>query len=130
VSQLERRHSKRRPILETFSIFIVIPQKGLYRLAVHDMSEDGMNFNVDIEGEPIFSFQPKVGESIDIRIYLNKSLYIPLSIQVVRITQHPSGRRVGAEFHHKKSESYKAFHTLLHLLDSIVNVLRIDNIQT
>ncbi len=122
----ERRRSTRRPIITTFSIFVVIPKKGLYKLEVQNISEDGISFDVDIDGESSSDFPIQVTDSIDIKFYLNQSLYIPLSIQVARIDNTSSTRRVGAEFKNKSSPNYNAFLDLLHLLDSITHIVQID----
>jgi hypothetical protein len=116
-------------MLDTFSVFIVIPKKGLHRLAVHDISEDGMSFNIEIEGELPSNSQTQEGESLDFRLYLNATLYIPLSIQVVRVSEHHDGKRIGAEFQDKESANYRAFLSLLHLLDNIESVLRVDSTE-
>lgn len=122
----ERRKTERRPILYTFSIFLTIPKKGLYRLEVHDISETGIGFDLDIEGEEYSRFPVKEGFPIDLRFYINPSLYIPLSVQVTRIEDHHSKRRVGAEFQESSSENYKAFLSFLSLLDKIVDVVQIE----
>src|SRR5689334_236108 len=99
----ERRKSKRRPVLETFSVFIVIPKKGIHRLQVQDISENGIGFNLDEEGEVSTEFPIGAGDSIDLRFYINSSLFIPLSIQVIRVDSTHQGRRIGAEFQERKS---------------------------
>jgi len=126
-SGIERRREKRRPMLETFSFFIVIPKKGLHKLGLHDISESGVGFDLDIEGESSTDFAAKDGDTIDFRFYLNRSLFIPLSANVARIEMSASGRRVGAEFKDKTSKNYKAFLSLLQLLDGIVDVVQIDS---
>ena len=114
------------PILATFSVFIVIPKKGIHRLPVHDISEIGMGFDLDIEGEPAQDFPISPGDTLDFRFYLNNSLYIPLTIQVVRIEEGHLKRRVGAEFSDTQSESHQAFLAFLNLLDKILDMIQID----
>ncbi len=122
----DRRSARRRPILATFAVFVVIPKKGLHRLEVRDMSENGIGFDVDIEGESVTDFPIKIGDSIDFRFYLNHSLFIPMKIKIRRIEDHPMGRRAGAEFLEKRSPSHKAFLGFLNLLDHMVDVVQID----
>jgi hypothetical protein len=121
----ERRRSRRRPILSTFSLFIVVPKKGYVRLPVHDLSDLGIAFDIDAGGESPMEFPVKAGEKLDIRFYLNQSLYFPIEIQVVRVEDRPEARRVGAEFS-KESPGYRAFGSFLNMLDTIVDVVRID----
>jgi hypothetical protein len=125
--KVDRRKTERRPILNTFSIFLAIPKKGLHRLEVHDISESGMGFDLDIEGEEPSRFPVAEGNTIDLRFYINPSLYIPLSIQVTRIEDHHSKRRIGAEFQEKSSESYQAFLSFLSLLDKIIDVVQLES---
>ena len=53
---MERRKAKRRPILEAFSFFVVVPKKGMMKLAVLDVSESGLGFDYDVGGEDTSSF--------------------------------------------------------------------------
>jgi hypothetical protein len=125
----DRRQAQRRPVLNTFSVFVVVPKKGLHRLAVHDISENGMGFDLDLAGEFPQEYPAKVGDSVEFRFYLNQSLFIPLVIQIARVEEQAEGyRRIGAEFKeaHKKTQSYKAFLSLLTFLDTIVDELKID----
>jgi hypothetical protein len=126
ITGVERRRFQRRPVLETFSVFVVIPKKGIHRLELHDISEIGMGFDLDIEGEEPAAFPVREGEAIDLRFYLNQSLYIPLSIQITRIEDHHQKRRVGGEFQDKSTQGYQAFLSFLHLIDKIVDVVQID----
>jgi len=127
---VERRRARRRPVLDTFSIFIVIPKKGLHRLEVQDISEGGLGFLLDVEGESPIDYPAKINDAIDFRFYMNNSLYIPMSVQIVRIEDLSTGRRVGAEFQDKSKPSYKAFLSLLKFLDDIIDVLQIDQVSS
>jgi hypothetical protein len=121
----ERRREKRRPVLETFAFSIVIPKKGLYRLGLNDVSEGGIGFDIDIEGENP-DYPVKKGDTIDFRFYVNRSLFIPLSAQIARIEEKATGRRIGAEFKNKTDPNYKAFLSILQLLEVVADVAQID----
>lgn len=126
-SGIDRRKTPRRPILSTFSVFIVIPKKGFYRLAVYDISEEGVGFEMDVEGESPSHFPIKNGENIEFRLYLNQSLYVPLTAQITRLEETPTGRRAGAELQDKGSSGHKAFLAFLDFLDKIANLVEIDS---
>ncbi|MEK6578441.1 MAG: PilZ domain-containing protein [Bdellovibrionota bacterium] len=122
----ERRKHKRRPVLDTFSMFIVVPKKGFHRLKVDDLSEAGIGFVLDIEGEAIADFPIKSDEKIDVRLYLNQSLYLPLQVQVARIEEKDSLRRIGAAFVDKNSKGFHAFSAFLAMLDGILDAALIE----
>jgi hypothetical protein len=122
----ERRKSKRRKVLEAFSIFIMVPKKGYHQLKIRDISESGIGFDLDIEGETPLQYPAQVGDTIDFRFYINHSLSFPLSTKIVRITEKELGRHVGTEFQDKQSPSYQALVALLYFLDSVIDVIQID----
>jgi hypothetical protein len=123
----ERRRSKRRPILDTFSLFIVVPKKGPHRLQIHDVSDQGLGFDLDIEGESAADFPIKAKESLDVQLYFNQSLYINLQVQVARIEDGGSVRRVGAEFTDRTTAGHKAFASFLQMLDYLVEAAQISS---
>lgn len=125
-SGVERRKAKRRPVLESFSLFVVVPKKGGARLKIHDLSELGVGFNIDIEGEDPDVFPVKQGETLAMRLYLNQTLYVPVSVKVARITESAEGRRVGAEFTERQSPGAKAIGSFVQMLDGIVDVVKFD----
>lgn len=125
-SNAERRKAKRRPILDTFSIFTVVPKKGIHKLVVHDLSELGVGFDLDTEGEVHADFPVSPGSGLELRLYLNQSLYLPLGVEVVRVDERGPIRKIGARFDDKTSASYKAFLAFLQLLDSVIDVVRIE----
>jgi hypothetical protein len=120
----ERRRSRRRPILDSFSLFLSMPKKGPHRLRVHDVSDVGMRFDVDTEGESPEDFPMALGEMVDVHFYLNQSLYLPLSLKIIRVEGGDIVRRVGGEFPDKNSKEYKAFHAFLEMLDRVYEAAR------
>ena len=115
----ERRGSKRRPILESFSFFVSIPKKGGHRLIAHDVSDSGMSFDFDIEGEGADAMPVKKGESFDVQLYLNQSLYLPLAVTVIRVTDVDGIRKIGSEFNDKQGAGFKALLSFLAMVDNI-----------
>ncbi len=113
----EKRKSPRRPVLDSFSMFIVIPRKGDYRLKIHDLNSLGLGFDYDIDGESLQDSPISVGESFDVQLYLNQTLYLPLSIKVARIETREAIRKVGAELTEKTGKNYKAFQSFIQMLD-------------
>lgn len=125
----ERRRSLRRPILETFSCFVVLPEHGFFKLTVHDLSENGIGFDLDAEGAPQFKSSAQVGDELELRFHINQSLFISLLIQIRRIDDSTGVRRVGAEFIRKNDPEFKAYLAFIELLDRILDSLQIDPTQ-
>lgn len=127
-SGIERRQAKRRPVIESFSLFLVVPSKGVHRLRVHDVSEIGIGFDLDLEGETFEEFPVQKGQKIDIQLYLNQSLSLPLSITVARVHAEGSIRRVGAQFEKDASENgqgYRAYRAFVDMIDALAEVAEI-----
>lgn len=116
----ERRRSKRMDILDTFSLYAVVPTKGPMRLKVHDISDLGIGFDLDVaEERGAQSFQLKLGASVDIQLYLNQTLYLPLTVQARRISDRDGIRKIGAEFQGHGSKAYIALISFLDMLDAV-----------
>ena len=118
-SATERRKARRRPILHSFSLFVVVPKKGVHRLDIHDVSEVGIKFSFDTEGEDLAVFPINQGDPLDIHLYLNQSLFLPLSVSVTRVDTQSGIRRLGGEFTDLNSAGYRAFASFLNTLDEI-----------
>ena len=125
-NQHERRRAKRRRILNTFFLFIVIPKKGTHRLEISDVSDSGILFSLDLEGEAPADFPLKTGEVLDLRLYLNHSLYLPLSVKVLRIEEQNQMRKVAGEFVDSGSKGNKGFSAFLQMLDEAVDIAKLD----
>ncbi len=112
----ERRKSKRRQILEHFSFYIQIPKLGPARHRVLDLSEFGIGFLVESLGGV---FTLKHDEKVELHLYLNQSLFLPLNIQVTRQDQSSETQQVGAVFLDTKSNQYQTYLSLVKFLDQL-----------
>jgi hypothetical protein len=122
VPGIERRKARRRPILETFSVFAVVPKKGPHRVPIHDVSDLGVGFDLDTEGELPEEFPLAQGEKLEIHFYLNQSLYLPLEVDIVRLERAGGVRKVGASICDKSTRPYKAFLAFLAMLDALSDI--------
>lgn len=73
----ERRDLKRTILTEFVGAFVVVPERGLLRVSLYDISEDGLAFEVDAN-------QGRFGssEKIAMRIYLNHKTYFEFVVQI------------------------------------------------
>ena len=78
----ERRSARRTIFNEMMSSMVVIPERGLLKVFLHDISDDGLSFDTAIEDG---SF--KVGEEISMRIYINHKTYFPVKMTVRHLKQ-------------------------------------------
>ncbi len=125
MSSPERRKANRRPILDTFSVFAVIPKKGPHRLTLLDVSDMGIGVIVDTEGETAADFPVKNGDTLEVQFYLNQSLYLPLAIKVMRVETKNGLRQVGGELVNAQSAGHKGYVSFIAMLDSLTDVARI-----
>lgn len=80
----ERRQVKRTILSDLISAMLVIPEKGLLKITVHDISEDGISFDLD-DAQGQFN----VGEELSLRVYINQKSYFPIAVTVKHITAYP-----------------------------------------
>lgn len=91
----ERRQVKRTILSEFVSSMVVLPEKGLLKVSIYDISEEGISF----EMEPQYG-EFKIDEEVSMRVYLNQKSYFPISV-VIKHTQKDETDgliRHGAEF--------------------------------
>ncbi len=77
----ERRQVKRTILTEFISSMVVLPEKGLMKVEIHDISEEGISFDIDNEYGHF-----KIGEEISLRVYLNQKAYFPILVTVRHVT--------------------------------------------
>lgn len=80
----ERRQAKRTILAEIVSAMVVLPEKGLLRVGLYDISEEGISFDVNMS-EGHF----KIDEELSIRVYLNHKSYFPMTVKVKHVTHEP-----------------------------------------
>jgi len=82
----ERRQVKRTILSEFIGAFVVIPEKGLVKVNLYDISENGLAFDVDAEAGHF-----SLNEEVAMRVYLNQQTYFPFVVTCQNL------RRVGDE---------------------------------
>lgn len=80
ILQQERRRVKRTILTEFIGAFVVVPQKGLKRVSLYDISEKGISFDIDTD-----SGQFNLGEEVAMRVYMNQQTYFPFFITIQNI---------------------------------------------
>jgi hypothetical protein len=119
----ERRHVKRTILSEFMSAMIVLPEKGLLKVSLYDISEEGISFEVDDQAG-----QFKVGEQILMRVYLNQKTYFPIQVAIKHTTpDFKSGvNRHGTTFE-KGGDSDVALQHFVKFIESASEGLKKDN---
>ena len=118
----ERREVKRTILTEFVGAFVVIPTAGLVKVALYDISENGISFDMDLK-----SGQFKMGEEVAMRVYLNQQTYFPFiaKIQNVRREDDEAVYRHGAHFL-KDTINDKALHHFVKFIENVSAALEKD----
>ena len=119
-NKTERRRSRRRPILDSFMFFVVVPKKGMAKLNVADVSDSGVGFDYDVGPESKEDFPVKVGEEFELHLYVNQSLFLPMKVKVARLDEKSSIRRIGAQFTNIDSPEHRGLMAVLQMVDQLV----------
>jgi len=91
----ERRVVKRTLLTEFVGAFAVIPEKGLLKVALYDISQNGVAFNTDGNVSHFVD-----GQEVAMRVYLNHKTYFPFIVKM-RNRRYISSEgvfRCGADF--------------------------------
>jgi hypothetical protein len=91
----ERRKVKRTILSEFLGACALVPQKGLMKVRLHDISETGMSFDIETN-----SGHFKAGEEVAMRVYLNHVTYFPfvVNVQNIRFIEEEVVYRHGVNF--------------------------------
>lgn len=92
----EDRRLVRRTILSEFiGASVVVPEHGLCKVAIYDISDTGVAFDMGLE-----MGQFRVGEEVAMRVYLNHSTYFGFVLQVSNVRENldEGTTRFGAGF--------------------------------
>lgn len=120
---LERRQIKRTILTEFVSAMVVVPEKGLLKVAIYDISEQGISFDIEFDQG---SF--KADEIVSMRVYLNHSTYFPITVQVKHIIDETTEgvMRHGSVFMNQPSTD-AALQYFVKFIESVSQGLKKDN---
>lgn len=119
----ERRQIKRTILTEFVSAMVVVPEKGLLKVAIYDISEQGISFDVETEQG---AFQ--ANEEISMRVYLNQKTYFPIEVRVKHVTVEAveGVTRHGSVFTHQPAND-AALQYFVKFIEAVSHGLRKDN---
>jgi hypothetical protein len=118
----ERRVVKRTILNEFIGAFAVIPEKGLLKVALHDISEKGVSFNV--EGSHAYFRQ---NQEVAMRLYLNYKTFFPFVVVLrnQRFIVDEGVTRVGTDFV-ADSINNMALHHFVKFIENVSATLKTD----
>lgn len=119
----DRREVKRTILTEFVGAFVILPDRGLMKVALYDISENGLAFDLEVDDG---SFQE--GEEIAMRVYLNHSTYFPFTIRVnnCRMIEDEGVYRHGVNFV-KGTVNDIALHHFVKFIENVSASLKTDN---
>ena len=120
--QQERRQVKRTILTEFLGAFMVVPQKGLQKITLYDVSENGLSFDTEEENGHL-----DLGDQVAMRVYLNKYTYFPFVVTVsnMRFVEEEGVYRHGVSFV-KGTINDVALHHFVKFIENISASLRRD----
>ncbi|MGZ3747758.1 MAG: PilZ domain-containing protein [Pseudobdellovibrionaceae bacterium] len=75
----ERREVKRTILTEFIGAYAVLPERGLLKVTLYDISENGIAFDLEPQ-EGMFQEE----EEVAIRVYLNQTTYFPFTVKIIK----------------------------------------------
>ena len=119
----DRREVKRTILTEFVGACVVLPDKGLLRVGLYDISENGLSFDLDmLEG----SFS--LGDEVAMRVYLNHTTYFPFTVRIThdRLVEDEGIIRHGANFI-KGTLNDVALHHFVKFIETVSASLKTDS---
>ncbi len=119
----ERREVKRTILSEFIGAYLIVPLKGLVRVAIYDISENGVAFDIDLEAGKL-----NAGEEVAMRVYLNQHTYFPFVVKVANVREIPEEVcwRHGANFM-KGTVNDVALHHFVKFIETVSASLETDH---
>jgi hypothetical protein len=120
---VEERRKTRRTILSSFiGAFCIVPRKGLVKVALYDISENGLSF--DIENS---MGQFPLREEVAMRVYLSHDIYFPINVKIqnARAIDSEGVNRHGALFV-KNASSDSALQHFVKFIENVSQYLQVD----
>ena len=118
----ERRKVRRTLLSEFISAFVLVPRKGLLKVVLADISEDGAAIDMDVEAGHF-----AVGEEVAMRVYLNHETYFPFVVKVQNLRGRPDDGvfRHGVNFV-KGTINDEALHHFVKFIETVSASLQTD----
>lgn len=119
----ERRKVRRTILSEFIGAHVVVPERGLQRVVIYDISEDGVAFDLEL-GAGGF----KSGEEVGFRVYLNQQTYFPFVVKIAnsRVVTEEGCTRHGGVFA-KGTINDIALHHFIKFIETVSASLRTDS---
>lgn len=121
--QDERRAVRRTILTEFVGAFVLIPGYGLKKIALYDVSDKGLSFDLDFE-----MGQLKSGEEVAMRLYLSQFTYFPFVVTITNVREVPEEGviRHGGNFV-KETINDKALFHFVKFIENVSLELKRDN---
>lgn len=119
----DRRQVKRTILTEFVGAFVVLPEKGLMKVALYDISDNGVAFDIEaVEGR--FNH----GDEVAMRVYLNHTTYFPFTVVInnARFIEEEGVVRHGAGFL-KGALNEQALHHFVKFIETVNVSLKKDD---
>ena len=121
-NHIERRKFRRRQVLDTFHVFLCVQKRGLGKLKLKDISENGFAF----EAEPEDKF--KRDDMVECLFFINPGLSFPLNFRVAYVESDRDGAQIiGAEIKNVDSKLHNAYISFVKLLDQLAKLTDLYN---
>lgn len=119
----ERRQVKRTILTEFIGAFVILPDQGLLKVSIYDISDNGIAFDIDTE-KPLF----RENEEVAMRVYLNYKTYFGFVVKVQNSRYVPSEGlvRLGAHFV-KGTLNDVALHHFVKFIETVSASLKTDD---
>lgn len=78
----EKRQVKRTILTEFVGAYVVLPERGLHKVTLYDISENGIAFDLNLDEG---SYQED--DEVAMRVYLNHKTYFPFVVTVTNIRE-------------------------------------------
>ncbi|NCN40746.1 PilZ domain-containing protein [bacterium] len=123
ILQNERRIAKRTILSEFIGAYTVVPGKGLVKVAMYDISEDGLSFDTDTAQGHFH-----LGEEVAMRVYLNQKSYFPFVVRLQNLREIPEEGcyRHGVNFV-KDTVNEEALHHFVKFIETVSSSLESDD---
>jgi hypothetical protein len=126
IIEADRRQVKRTILTEFISVHAIVPNQGVMRVYLHDITEAGLSFDLGNERGHY-----NVGDEVELRVYLNHQTYFKIDSKVAHITElkDEGSVRHGCVFT-KNSVNSEALSFFILFLESVTANLRRDGGDT